>query len=191
MVVRRKEPLDNLARDVLGMLQSLPELVGRGKGFQVIVAAGREIVLDDPVAIRGISELKTEDLGIFFGLLEAVTRVFVGGFGFYDSNRKVRPISEEVVGALLRFADRLVAGDDNTTVGKGLLFGDAIVVPRCRVELREDVLTTGVSFSEMSHLKVVSSSSEWASSEAGHVAAYDSRKWAGRGYSRGIRLVTS
>lgn len=57
-------------------------------------------MLDDAAAVRGISELEAEYLGILFGLLQAVARIPVDGFGLDHRYGKVAPVPQEVVGAL-------------------------------------------------------------------------------------------
>ena len=53
---------------------------GEGKVFESAFEAGREIVLDDAVAVGGVGELQAEDLGVLLRLAETVGRFLVIGF---------------------------------------------------------------------------------------------------------------
>jgi hypothetical protein len=108
-------------------------------------------MLHDPMAVRGICELESEDLSVFLGLLEAVAWILVHGFRFDNSDRKVRTVPQEIIKAFLRSANGSIASDNNPTIGESSLFIDAIVVPTGGVQFWEDILTTSVSFCERSH----------------------------------------
>jgi len=55
-------------------------------------------------------------------------------------------VTQEVVGALLRTAPGLGAGDDNASVGEGALVADLIVAPAIRIQLRKNQRATGIGF---------------------------------------------
>lgn len=103
------------------------------------------------MAVRGICEPEAEDLGVFLGLLEAVSGILVDRLCFDDGDREVRAIPQKIIEAFLGTANGPVARDDDTTVGEGPLFVYAIVVPAGGVQFRQDVLATGVGFRERGH----------------------------------------
>ncbi len=133
-----------------------PEFVGRGEGFEVVVLAGEEVVLDDPVAVGGVGEFESEDLGVLLGLLEAVAGFLIDGLCLHDRQGKVAAILQEVVGPLLRAAGRFFSGDHDAAVGEALLLADLLVGPAGGVELGEHVFTTGVGFGEHTHYELCS-----------------------------------
>ena len=111
-------------------------------------------MLDDAVPVRRIGELEAENLGVLLRLLEAVARACVDGLRLHDRNRKIAPVPEEVVHAFLRSPFHLGAGDHNAAVSEALLFAYLFVGPARRVELGQDVPTTGIRFGEESHFCV-------------------------------------
>src|SRR5713226_5352881 len=98
------------------------------------------------MAVRGVGELETKYLRVLFGLLEAVTGIFVRGLRLYDCNRKIRPIPKEVINAFLRPTYRPIASDNDAAIGNSFLFADTVIIPRRSVEFWEDVLAASVRF---------------------------------------------
>jgi hypothetical protein len=135
-------------------LQTPPEFVGRGEGFEVVVFAGKKVVLDDPVAVGGVSELESEDLGVFLGLLEAVAGLLIDRLCFHDRQGKVAAILQKVVGPFLRTACRFFSGDHDAAVGEAFLLADPLVGPAGSVELWQHVFTTCVGFGEHIHYEL-------------------------------------
>ena len=132
-------------------MEAIPEFVRRGEGFEVVVFAGEEVVLDDPVAVGGVGEFEPQDLGVVLGLLEAVAGFLVDGLCFDDRKREVAAVLQEVVGTLLRTAGRFCSGDHDAAVGEALLLADLVVGPVGGVELGEHVFATCVGFGERGH----------------------------------------
>src|SRR3989442_4874135 len=99
-------------------------------------------MLNDPLTVRRVSEFEAENVGVLLCLLEAVARILVSGLGLHNGDRKIRPVPQEVVRALLRATARLVTGNDDAAVGEGFLLADAVVVPPCRLERREYIIAT-------------------------------------------------
>lgn len=148
MVVRREKAFDDLARDVFSMLEALPKFIGRREVFKCAFEAGREVMLDNSVAVGGISEFQVKDLCVLHRLAETVGRLLEIGLRFNNGDGKIRPIAEEIVGSFLLAADRAVAGHNDTAIGESTLLVDVIVRPTRRVELREDVFPTSIGFRE-------------------------------------------
>src|SRR5882724_4423801 len=98
------------------------------------------------MAVGGIGELESEDLGVLFGLLQTVARILVDGLCLYNREREVAPVFEEIVGSFLGASGWFVARNNDTAIRKAPLFADLVVVPARSVELREDEFATGVSF---------------------------------------------
>jgi hypothetical protein len=151
MVVRSEKAFDDLAGDVFSMLEALPEFIGRGEAFKSAFKTGREVVLNNSVAVGGISELQPEDLCVLHRLTEAVGGLFVIGLRFDDGDSKIGPIPEEIVGPFLLTADRAAADHNDAAIGEGSLFVNVVIRPARRVELREDVFSTGISFRKYRH----------------------------------------
>ena len=83
-------------------------------------------------------------------MLQTVTWRLVGGFSLRDRNHEVAGVSQEVVSALLGSATSLIADKDYATIREGLLLckGVRIIVPSRCDEFGQDVLATGVGFSD-------------------------------------------
>jgi hypothetical protein len=143
-----EEFLGRLVRNVFGLFQASPNVGRRRERIKIVVLSGQEIMFDDPVAVCRIGKLQAEDLGVVLRLLQAVSGELVFRFGFNDGNREIRPIAQEIVGALLFPATRLAATHDDAAIGEGPLFRDPVVVPPGGVKLWEDVFATSVGFSE-------------------------------------------
>ena len=148
MVVRCKHPLGNLLRYPLRLLQASPKLIRRREVVEIGIFAGQKIVFDDAMAVGGIGELESKDLGILFGLLESVPRMVVDGLCLYNREREVAPVFEEVVGSFLGASCWFVARNHDTAICEAPLFTDLVVVPARSVELRDDVLAASVCFGE-------------------------------------------
>ena len=146
MVIRGEKALYDLAGYVFAMLQALPEFVWRWKGVESIFESGREIVLDDSVAVGGVSKLQTENLCVLHRLAEAIGRLLEIRFRFNDCDCEIRSVAKEVVGSLLLAAYRAVAGHNDAAIGEGSLFVNVVIRPARRVELREDVFPTSIGF---------------------------------------------
>ena len=108
-------------------------------------------MLDDTVPVGRIGELEAEDLRVLLGLLQPVAGLCIDGFCLHDRNRKIAPVPQKVVQTFLRPPFHLAAGDHNPAIGETLLFADLLVIPSRRVELRQDVASARVRFSEKSH----------------------------------------
>jgi hypothetical protein len=61
------------------------------------------------------------------------------------------PITEQLVGTLLRESFHLRSGNHDPTVGEALLLAYLIVGPGCRIKLWQDVSPTSVRFREHGH----------------------------------------
>ena len=109
-------------------------------------------MLDDAVALCGIRELEAQNLGIVFGLLEAVARALVYGLCLDNRNGEIAAIAEEVVRPLLRSPMHFIACNDNPAIGEGFLFTDLLVSPPSSVKLREYVFATGIGFGKGGHV---------------------------------------
>src|ERR1700694_4549446 len=103
-------------------------------------------MLNDTLSIGCVSEFEAEDLCVLFRLLKAVTGILICSLRRHDSYRKIWTVPEEIICAFLRSSDRTVSCNNNTTIGEGLLLADAVVVPSCSVEFRQDILSAGISF---------------------------------------------
>jgi len=110
------------------------------------------LAIDDPLAVRGVRELQAEDLRVLLRLLKSVTRMRIDRLGLDYCNRKIAPIPEEVIRALLWSSLHLRSRNDDATIGETLLFAYLLVGPPRSVEFRQDVQTTSVSFGEDWHL---------------------------------------
>jgi hypothetical protein len=103
-------------------------------------------MLNDAVAVRGISEFEAKNQGVFLGLLQPVSRCPVCGLGFNDCDGEIAAIPQEVIGALLRPPNSPVSDEHDSTVSEALLLTDLIVFPACAIKLREDVGSACVGF---------------------------------------------
>ena len=92
---------DRLVGEVLLLAVPGPKVFrGREMGEMVLLASC-EVELDDGGAVGGVGEREAEDCCVVFGLLEAVGRVFVSGFGFDDREWEIEGVTKEVVGTLV------------------------------------------------------------------------------------------
>ena len=147
VVVRREQPLDNLARNVVAVLEALPQFVRGREVFQRAFETGREIMLHNSVTVGGVREFDAQDLGIFFCLAETISRFLVISFRFYYGDSKIRSIPQEIIGPLLFTPYRAIASDHDAAIGEGPLLVNVVVSPAGSVQLRQDVLSACIGFS--------------------------------------------
>ncbi len=94
MVVRSQKLVGNLFRaDPFPLGQAAPELLGTRKCVEVSIFSRQGVVLDDLLPVRRIGELEAQDLGILFGLLEAVSRLLVGRLRLHHREREVAGVA--------------------------------------------------------------------------------------------------
>jgi len=131
-----------------------PDLVGRRKGADGPLHAGRVVHFDDGDAVRRVGEREPERLGVVTRLLEAVSGMPVAGLRLDDGNGEVAPIPEEVVGALAPSAAGPAAGEHDAAVGEGALLFDCVrrLLPARPLEHGNDELAAGVGFG-VGHLR--------------------------------------
>ena len=110
--------------------------------------AGRKVELDDAMAVGRIGEFETENCRVIFGLLQTVAWKLVGCLGFDHRQHEVSGIAQQIVGTFGRSTAGLGSNRDNASICKTFLLADLIVVPARGVELWQDVLSTGVGFSD-------------------------------------------
>lgn len=84
---------DGRIPEMLGITQTLPELVRFGKGGALAFHAGGVVELDDLGAVGGVGEFEAENLGVVLGLLQTLSGVFVARLGFDHRNGKVGPVA--------------------------------------------------------------------------------------------------
>ena len=103
-------------------------------------------MFDDAVAVRCIRKLETQNLRVFLGLLQTVTCGPISCLRLNDGDGEIAAIAKQIIGTLLRAADRSIADEHNPAIGEALLFTDLRVFPARTVELGNHVRPAGVRF---------------------------------------------
>src|SRR5258708_6075709 len=98
----------------------------------------------DAMPIRGIGKFESKNLCVFLSLLQAVAGVLVSGFCFHYCNRKVASVPEEIIRTFLGAAQWSFPGNHNAPVRERALFVYLLVAPSGRIELRQNVFSTGI-----------------------------------------------
>src|SRR5207249_6108461 len=129
MVVGRENPLGSLFVDALACAEPGPEVVSNWDIYQIIIASAQKIVLDKTMPVRGIGKLQPENLSVFLGLLQAITRIVVDCLGLDDGYREIAAVPEKIVGTFLRASLYLRASNYDPAIGKASLFADLFVCP--------------------------------------------------------------
>src|SRR5436190_3894507 len=130
------------------LAKSLPQRFGRGIRFNLCFLAREVVKLNCFCAVRRVSELQSEHLGVLFCLLKAVCGRFVFWFRFDNRQRKIAAVSENVIDSFRRSADKTFPDGDDSPVGyRSLLsYGIRLVIPTCALKLRHDELATRIRF---------------------------------------------
>ena len=113
-------------------------------------SAGEIIELDDLLPVGRVGELQAEHLGIFLGLLQAIAGGFPGRLGFEDGQREIALVTQEVIHAAGRLADKALAHRHDAAVRDGALLGDGmrLAVPACGLQPGHNELSAGVGFGQ-------------------------------------------
>lgn len=110
-----------------------PELLGSRKLIhgEGTLPAGKEIVLNEALAIGAIRERNIERLSVSHALLQAGVDRVIGIFGLDDSDRDVRGVHEKVVGLLLVLTGNHIPAYNDLAIGKVVLGKDlGVTIPR-------------------------------------------------------------
>ncbi len=98
------------------------------------------------MAVCAVGEFESQNLSVFFGLLQSVAWVLVIWFGFDDRDKKVSCVTKQIIGALAGLAKDSVSDRDYAPVGESSLFceGMRLVVPSGGDKLRGYVLSASI-----------------------------------------------
>src|ERR1035441_9210033 len=88
-----------------------------------IPTPGEKLEFDYTFAVRGVSEIQTENLCVVLGLLQPVSREFVFGLGFDDGQGHFRRVAEKIVGLLCFLPSCPGASNNDPASGELPLFG--------------------------------------------------------------------
>src|SRR5262245_54039587 len=112
------------------------------------LSSGRVVVFDDVMAIGSVRKFESEHLSIELGLLQPIGCCLIRRFRLNDREREVPRVPKKVVHSLRRLTHKAGPHRNNSAVCNASLLGNAmrIVVPARRLELRDHVLPTSISF---------------------------------------------
>lgn len=76
VVIGRKQTARRFVRDAFCGPLPLPELIWRREIRAIRFFAGQKVMFNNPMPIRGVCKFQPKDLSVFFGLLQAIARLF-------------------------------------------------------------------------------------------------------------------
>ena len=100
------------------------------------------------MTIGRIGEFHTENCRVILRLLKTVAGKFVGRLCFDHCQHEISGVAQKIISPFARTSASLDAHGNNAAVGETFLLADLIVAPAGAVQFRQDVLSTGVGFSD-------------------------------------------